>query len=118
MGFFFILYDVGVKRPNAVVIHNEKGVEVLEVTTGRPICHFPSPKTTVTLADVNQDGAIDQVESVFWAHPTHQNDDRIPHCSGVVRTGSKIMFVGNEIKINNFFFKALKFETIYFSPLQ
>lgn len=90
---------VGVKQPNAAVIHNERGIEVMDAATGRPLCHFPSPKSTVTLADINQDDVVDEVESMFWAHPAQKSDERIPHCSGVARSGGKILFVGDEFFI-------------------
>ena len=80
-----------------MVIYNERGIEVLDIATGRPVCNFPSPKSTATLADINQDGAIDQIESRFYAHPAQQSEETVPHCSGVASTGSKVLFVGNDL---------------------
>ena len=56
-----------VKYPNAVVIHNHKGIEVLSIDTGRPLTHLElqSHGQPSTFVDVNEDGTIEAVTANF-----------------------------------------------------
>ncbi|XP_072169576.1 uncharacterized protein [Diadema setosum] len=69
-----------VKNPTAIVIHSSKGIEVLELRTGRPLTRL-SLSATASYADVNKDGTLDQAQAQF----TESGD--ADNCVAVVRSG-------------------------------
>lgn len=81
-------------RPNAVVIHQRKAIEVLSLDTGRRLCaSYPIPKDHTSLGDVNNDNVIEHVTTFFSSEPVVQSD--LTPCSAVVISGGKILFRGS-----------------------
>lgn len=52
--------DAGVPEPNAIVIHQSDGIEVIHLYTGTRICKLPLDQGML-YADVNNDGVVDSV---------------------------------------------------------
>ncbi|XP_021352758.1 uncharacterized protein LOC110449917 isoform X1 [Mizuhopecten yessoensis] len=52
-----------VANPNAVIIHNHNGLEVLNLLTGRPITEFPLPPDGSLYVDIDNDG---NHEKLVW----------------------------------------------------
>jgi len=48
-------------RPNVLVVHNERGMDIRSLRNGYPICHMSLLEDTL-YADLNDDGTIDQVQ--------------------------------------------------------
>lgn len=81
-------------RPNAVVIHQRKAIEVLSLDTGRRLCaSYPIPKDHTSLGDVNNDNIIEHVTTFFSSEPVVQSD--LTPCSAVVLSGGRILFQGS-----------------------
>lgn len=81
-------------RPNAVVIHQRKAIEVLSLDTGRRLCpSYPISKDHTSLGDVNNDNVIEHVTTFFSSEPVVQSD--LTPCSAVVISGGKILFRGS-----------------------
>ena len=71
-------------EPNAVVVHSDRGVDVLNLNTGQLLCRLESKGVGTSLGDINGDGKLDYVETHF---SPPQNPDDIPYCSTVVTSG-------------------------------
>ncbi|XP_072024501.1 uncharacterized protein [Amphiura filiformis] len=69
-------------NPNAIVSHMHEGIEVLDLSTGRPLTRIKLTHDRSTYADVNDDGIIDQVKGHFT-----ENADDDDNCVAVVRSG-------------------------------
>jgi hypothetical protein len=56
-----------VKWPNAVIIHHDTGIQVLSLTTGRPLTYLPLIGRSVTsvFADVNDDDEVEEIRPDF-----------------------------------------------------
>lgn len=50
-----------IRDPNSVVIKHSRGIDVLDLDKGRPVCSLPLDSKFSTLADVNDDGSVDVV---------------------------------------------------------
>ncbi|XP_030831252.1 uncharacterized protein LOC100891930 isoform X2 [Strongylocentrotus purpuratus] len=69
-----------IKNPNAVIIHSQQGIEVLELKSGRPMTRLDlSPDATY--ADIDKDGVVDQAKALFT------DDGSEGNCQAVVKTG-------------------------------
>jgi len=53
-----------VQDPNVLIIHSAKGIDVLHLYQGRPLCSLPLSPYHATHADINADGNIDHVHAV------------------------------------------------------
>lgn len=56
-----------VRHPTAIIIHNHRGIEVLDVNTGRPLTHLDLQTSgrPSTFVDVNEDDTIEEVRANF-----------------------------------------------------
>lgn len=80
-------------KPNAVVIHRHKSIEVLSLDSGQPLCTYAISKEDISIGDVNGDNVIDHVATFFTSDPVVQSET-IP-CSAVVTSGAGTLFRGS-----------------------
>ncbi|XP_031555999.1 uncharacterized protein LOC116292784 [Actinia tenebrosa] len=78
---------------NSIVVHNQHGVEVLKLDSGRPICRYTIPKESVSLGDINEDGHVDHVTTHFESRDDFPNS--VPSCTAVVSSQSRTLFTGS-----------------------
>ncbi|XP_070575140.1 uncharacterized protein [Ptychodera flava] len=71
-----------VKNPNAVVIHMQEGIEVLNLASGQPMCRLKLQQDKGVYVDVNQDAILDHVKAHFSASQRSQDN-----CLAVVKSG-------------------------------
>ncbi|CAH1779441.1 unnamed protein product [Owenia fusiformis] len=57
--------DEHVGNPNAVVIQNHDGIEVLNLQSGQPMTRISLPDEKTIYTDINNDGKIDQIKTSF-----------------------------------------------------
>ncbi|KAL5021730.1 hypothetical protein ScPMuIL_000885 [Solemya velum] len=50
-----------IQNPNAIIINNHNGIEVLNLLTGRPMTHFQLPDDSSIYTDIDFDGIIERV---------------------------------------------------------
>lgn len=53
------------RSPNAIIIRNDKGVEVLSFGSGQPITRLDLPDVNTVYADLNGDQTIEQIRTDF-----------------------------------------------------
>ncbi|XP_065913962.1 uncharacterized protein [Dysidea avara] len=58
---------------NVVVIHSQKGVEVLHLFQGRPLCSLPLAPMHTSHADIDADGTIEHMSAIL-THPEAGED--------------------------------------------
>ena len=80
-------------KPNAAVIHHRKGIEVLDIDSGQPLCTYTNSKGAIAIGDVNGDGVIDHVATYFTSE--HLIQAEVNPCSAVVTSGSRTLFSGS-----------------------
>ena len=83
-----------VNEDNVLVVHHLKGIEVLSLPSGQPMCRYKLTKETQTIGDVNNDGVLDHVTLHFTPH-THRFDVKVRPCSAVVMSNSRTLFTGS-----------------------
>uniref|UniRef100_A0A1X7TCD8 Uncharacterized protein n=1 Tax=Amphimedon queenslandica TaxID=400682 RepID=A0A1X7TCD8_AMPQE len=54
-----------VLNPNVLVIHTMKGIEVLHLSSGRPLFSLPLSSTHAAHGDINSDGVIEHINAVI-----------------------------------------------------
>ncbi|KAK3086371.1 hypothetical protein FSP39_017480 [Pinctada imbricata] len=81
-----------VESPNAVVIHNHNGVEVLNLLSGRPITELKLPEDKAIYVDFDHDGHFEQINwgqqeqlspcyvEIWRFHPVKEKIDTLPVC--------------------------------------
>lgn len=53
-----------IEKPNVIVVKNNRGIEVLHLYSGRPLCALELAPENL-YADINSDGVIDKVETII-----------------------------------------------------
>lgn len=79
-------------KQNAIVIHNKHGVEVLQLQTGRQLCHYDVSKDGVAVGDVNNDGVIEHITTRFIPRDESSTNDLT--CKAVVMSELRVLFEG------------------------
>ena len=80
-------------KPNAVVIHHHKSIEVLSLDSGQPLCTYAISKEVTSIGDVNDDNVLDHVTTFFTSEPVVQSE--ILPCSAVVTSAARTLFSGS-----------------------
>ena len=80
-------------KPNAVVIHHHKSIEVLSLDSGQPLCTYAMSKDVTTIGDVNDDNVLDHVTTFFTSEPVFQSE--VLPCSAVVTSAARTLFSGS-----------------------
>jgi hypothetical protein len=62
------------ESPNVVVIHSNKGVEVLHFYQGRPLCTLPLSSHHASHADIDSDGRIEHVHAVMMSEEGQEEE--------------------------------------------
>lgn len=108
----------GEGKPNAVIIHQHKSIEVLNLDSGQPLCTYPISKDRTSVGDVNDDDVIDHVTVFFSSEPVPQPD--IIPCSALVTSGAKNLFRGSICRPSSTFgsyFTSTTEEDFHYEPV-